>query len=664
MATKKLYEAHLIGKDGVKVDNVDMTCLPYDEINNLNKLYIEEDVDMGKGKKQPLPDMSNVVIHGSFNTSDWIITPGTVLPSGITELNCAHSINGLEVLMDILEPTVQTVVVRPAILNNIKNDKDGALEIARKFVKKYPDVIVTDGKKLFLSELLEEIDKEKSNVIVEKVDVTPKQEQETIGPKTPDWVDYTELEEICLKSPSWKGTLDRDVLKRCFRMALSEKSGVGKKINKSEKIRDGVVVMCVHRDNVEAVSEFMCEKYKEKSQTSAKTEKAAKKSDKKTVERSAEKTIAANAPQKVFVNDKELSEIVIEKYIPESVLGQLALNDQITLLQEVAKVNIQPFELKKQQVHYIENGTVIRLPNLEFKNARVLSQKIQPRDNRRIVWYMDGNKFYAVYYFAKHDKSHEYNLALQADNAKIDDVINFVKKNIADAKEKGLDISVNGWLQRLSSHVAEKESKKTKKRSAGGAATTKTTKKSVPESLPKQPVVNPEKVATPKGKGGHPPKAEMVVSVKAQPVAEPVVASEVTKRKRPRFQKPIDLSHVKVFREGGIAVEDFATATNNVAEQEKQYLIATLFVSEKNLHWNDIDEMHETFTVRYSTAKGVAQKLVRQLSTETDTEKMLVATDKLQRVLKQKQFYEKALAKLNGFKSELNQMQQEYSKIK
>ena len=49
---------------------------------------------------------------------------------------------------------------------------------------------------------------------------------------------------------------------------------------------------------------------------------------------------------------------------------------------------------------------------------------------------------------------------------------------------------------------------------------------------------------------------------------------------------------------------------------------------------------------------------------ETDTEKMLVATDKLQRVLKQKQFYEKALAKLNGFKSELNQMQQEYSKIK
>ena len=91
-------------------------------------------------------------------------------------------------------------------------------------------------------------------------------------------------------------------------------------------------------------------------------------------------------------------------------MKDLALNDQITLLQDVAKVNVQPFELNKQQVHYIENGKIISLPNLEFKNARVLSQKIQSRDNRRIVWYMDGNKFYAVYYFAKHDKSNDYNI--------------------------------------------------------------------------------------------------------------------------------------------------------------------------------------------------------------------------------------------------------------
>ena len=159
MANKKLYEAHLIGKDDViEVVNVDMTCLPYDKINNLNKLYIEEDVDMGKGKKQPLPDMSNVVIHGSFNSSDWIITPGTVLPSGITELNCSHSIANLGVLIGLLDSTVQRVIIRPALLTNIKNNIDGALECAQKFVARYPNIVVVDdNQKQTLSNVLKHV---------------------------------------------------------------------------------------------------------------------------------------------------------------------------------------------------------------------------------------------------------------------------------------------------------------------------------------------------------------------------------------------------------------------------------------------------------------------------------------------------------------------------
>ena len=663
MASKKLYEAHLIGSDDVIEEiSVDMTCLPYDKFDNLRKLYIEEDVDMGKGNKQPLPDMSGVVIHGAFDCSTWTITSDTVLPSGITELNCAHSVNSLDVLIGILEPTVHRVVVRPAILNNIKNDKDGALEIARKFVAKYPNVVVTDGKKVFLSNLLAEIDKEKSIVTVEKADVKPKPEKKVIEPKTTDWLDRAELIEICVASPLLDGLLNEEDLERYIRMAMSQKSGA--KINKSSRLRaDGATVICVHRDDIDAVLDFIREKHDEISQTRTKTEKTTETPKTKP----AEKTVIANAPQKVFVNDKELSEIVIEKYIPENVLGQLALSDQIALLQEVSKVNVRPFELKKQQVHYIENGNVIRLPNLELKNARVLAQKIQSRDNRRIVWYMDGNKFYAVYYFAKHDKSHEYNLVLQADNAEIDGAIKLVKKNIADAKEKGLDISVSGWLQRLSTYTAEKESEKPKKNSAGTTAI-KTTKKSVPESLPNPPDVTPDKAEITKSKTGRAPKTEMVVSVNTQPVSEsvveqPVTVPDVTKRKRPRFQRPIDLSHVRAFRDGGIVVEDFASAINDVAAQEIQYQIATLLASEMNLHWNDIDEMHATFTVRYNVSKGVAQKLVRQLSSETDTEKMLASTEKLQRALKQKQFYEKALNKLNGFKSELNKMQEEYSKL-
>ena len=668
MANKKLYEAHLIGSDDVVEEiSVDMTCLPYDKINNLNKLYIEEDVNMGKGNKQPLPDMSNVVIHGAFDCSKWTITSDTVLPSGVTELNCAHSIANLGVLIGLLDSTVQRVIIRPALLTNIKNNIDGALECAQKFVARYPNIVVIDDKqKQTLLNVLKDVSQSKSNETVKQN--IPKPKKEVVAEKTADWLDRAELEQICVASPLLGGLLNDEELERYIRMAMSDKSGI--KINKSSRLRaDGVKVVCVHRDDVDAILNFMIEKYNENSQKRTATSKPKEKSGKKPDNPREAKPVDTTVSQKVFVNDKELSEIVIEKYIPENVLKDLALNDQITLLQDVAKVNVQPFELNKQQVHYIENGKIISLPNLEFKNARVLSQKIQSRDNRRIVWYMDGNKFYAVYYFAKHDKSNDYNLALQANNEEINGAINLVKRNIADAKEKGLDISVNGWLQRLSAHIAEKGSEKTKKKSARGAATAKTTKKSVPESLPKQPVVAPEKAATPKRKVGRPPKAEMVMSVKAQPVAESVVeqsvvASEVTKRKRPRFQRPIDLSHVRAFKDGGIAVEDFATATNNVAEQEKQYQIATLLVSEMNLHWNDIDEMHATFTVRYSTAKGMAQKLVRQLSTETDTEKMLAATEKLQRALKQKRFYEKALNQLDSFKSELKKMQEEYENIK
>ena len=81
-----------------------------------------------------------------FPSSDWIITPGTVLPSGITELNCAHSIANLGVLIGLLDSTVQRVIIRPALFTNIKNNIDGALECAQKFVARYPNIVVIDDK--------------------------------------------------------------------------------------------------------------------------------------------------------------------------------------------------------------------------------------------------------------------------------------------------------------------------------------------------------------------------------------------------------------------------------------------------------------------------------------------------------------------------------------
>ena len=307
MANKKLYEAHLIGKDGVKVDNVDMTCLPYDKINNLNKLYIEEDVNMGKGKKQPLPDMSNVVIHGSFNSSDWIITPDTVLPSGITELNCSHSIANLGVLIGLLDSTVQRVIIRPALFTNIKNNIDGALECAQKFVARYPNIVVIDDKqKQTLVNVLKDVSQSKSNKTVKQN--IPKPKKEVVAEKTADWLDRAELEQICVASPLLGGLLNDEELERYIRMAMSAKSGI--KINKSSRLRaDGVKVVCVHRDDVDAILNFMIEKYNENSQKRTATSKPKEKSGKKPDNPREAKPVDTNAPQKVFVNDKELSEI-------------------------------------------------------------------------------------------------------------------------------------------------------------------------------------------------------------------------------------------------------------------------------------------------------------------------------------------------------------------
>ena len=80
------------------------------------------------------------------------------------------------------------------------------------------------------------------------------------------------------------------------------------------------------------------------------------------------------------------------------------------MLREIDKINVKPFYTKKQDVYYVdENGAVGLSSNVKRKRSRVLSQGISSSDNRRIVWYVDENVFYAAYFFAQHDKTPQYN---------------------------------------------------------------------------------------------------------------------------------------------------------------------------------------------------------------------------------------------------------------
>ena len=89
---------------------VDMLDLPHDMFSAEKPLHIDADVNMGKGKKAPLPDFSNVIIKGVFDCSDFTISEDSVLPKGITGIICLHSIGNLSVLIGKLPKTVTKVV--------------------------------------------------------------------------------------------------------------------------------------------------------------------------------------------------------------------------------------------------------------------------------------------------------------------------------------------------------------------------------------------------------------------------------------------------------------------------------------------------------------------------------------------------------------------------
>ncbi len=140
---------------------IDIFDIPYDIMDTECGLAIWGNLELGRCKNREWPDLSNVYVSGAFNCSDFTIGPDTVLPQEMRLLDCSHAISDLEVLNDKLPATVSTIIVRTAILNNIKNDKNGALDIARRFADKYSSITVTDGKRT-LEDIFYEIEQKKA----------------------------------------------------------------------------------------------------------------------------------------------------------------------------------------------------------------------------------------------------------------------------------------------------------------------------------------------------------------------------------------------------------------------------------------------------------------------------------------------------------------------
>ena len=237
---------------------VDLLDLPHDMFSAEKPLHIDADVNMGKGKKAPLPDFSNVIIKGVFDCSDFTISEDSVLPKGITGIICLHSISNLSVLIGKLPKTVTKVVVRPSVLNAIIKNKNNELEIAKQFADTYPNIQVTDDKKLYLSEIIQQ--KEKTTVTEKvKAQKTETKEKTQLSSKTDDWLSMDEIFEICVTNPAITNLIPEDKIEREIRAAKSKASYIDVTVQKMLRPHDGIAIDCIHSNDVQKIINFITE---------------------------------------------------------------------------------------------------------------------------------------------------------------------------------------------------------------------------------------------------------------------------------------------------------------------------------------------------------------------------------------------------------------------
>ena len=405
MAQKnKIYDAFITKDESAEYDRlaVDLFDLPYDKFDSKHPLEIWGDVDMGKQKKGvEWPDLSNVIIENDFNCSGFKITSDTVLPMSMEGLICLHSINDLGVLIGKLNKDVKAVVVRRAILNDVKNGKEPALSNALEFIRTYPTIEVLDeNEKYSLRDALREYENSRTKSVSAPRLKKQEQQPEQIPQKTSQWLSGEEVMAICKNKSELCRGCDDDRLKRYIKRARSASDII--KISVQECMQNGQKIKCFHQDDIERVIQYVAVLVNEDVyRSSVKQKPQSAVSDKKS------ETIAKNASVKVDL----LPTTEIKKYIPKSVWKSIckAANDNkallISVLQEINKINVVPSETHGKKVFYVKDGQVQMSSFVDFKNCWRLTQSLGTLcDRQRIVWsYNIDNQLIAIGFVDEHD---------------------------------------------------------------------------------------------------------------------------------------------------------------------------------------------------------------------------------------------------------------------
>lgn len=668
---KTLYDAGYQENGEPKVVPVDIFDLPYDKFSYEDPLWIMENVDMGKSKNQQWPDFSNVGIAGTFDCSNFTITADTVLPFSCHKLVCKYSINDLDVLIGKVptEHEVEfdgqlSIVVRPAILNNIKKQVPSALDAARRFARRYPQVVVTDGKQT-LSKILEGIERnQQKSVAVTPVEPAVVATKPQIPVKTADWLSTDELAEECVYGSSAIENIDHSVLCRYLQQARSQKAGLP--IRKQEMIFNGAKITCVHIDGLQIIIDFV------ESQIIANQErvtKAAKKSKKDVSATEKTKREIGTVKKKCYAGDTELKRVKIKKYILDSVWKDVCSacrkNKKLLLqiLLDVDAINVIPKKYDEHnKVYYIKpDGTTGTMASLEYKSPYCFCQGFgSQKTNQRIVWGVSGSKFIAQYFFPQHDGDKVrtiYNQTIRTIDAGADyaaapekylllsDLLDQFTGRPDDDKTDSLDNDVPETIsddEKADASIVENAS--------------------TPEIVDSVDVPSEQSVAS---QASTPDNVATLETVEPEPVVQdlphkggrPRIIRKTVEPTRKKFVsvKPVDKPEPKPEPKTEPETEP---KPESVASQPQEQSVAekTVPTSSSDAEWTEMYSVSYQYTERLQILSGIKTSLLMQMQREQDTCKLLAMSQELQNVLQRTIECESALNKIQQMQDVLQKL--------
>ncbi|MFQ6778055.1 MAG: hypothetical protein ACLRFI_02030, partial [Alphaproteobacteria bacterium] len=275
------------GKDKctvITIENGNFIQHNFFDLDSNTKYTICHDIDVSK-TKQPF-DFSNITIHGCFSCSGVkhfiklpheisgkldcshiknivdtngkkidFITPTTKFPEGTTSVDLTYTINDFSTLLSISFPkTLKKIIVQTSLLNKVNDKNPDIQNQACEFIKKHPNIIITDGKKT-LQNIFDEANKQIDTIVPQK---TSSPVSSIILEKNTDWLNRNE---IIAKLRAEKNELiesipDDKILKRYVQQCVNKNKST---ISVETFMQNGQPVPCVKSDDYEKMYNLIIE---------------------------------------------------------------------------------------------------------------------------------------------------------------------------------------------------------------------------------------------------------------------------------------------------------------------------------------------------------------------------------------------------------------------